>query len=83
MSVEYLRIANELRSAGFNVEVYGGDDKLGKQLKYADRAGVPISILYGSRERDQNVVKLKILRENRELDVPRADIVAQVRTLLT
>jgi len=82
LALEYLHIANELRAAGLNVEVYGGEDKLGKQLKYADRAGVPVAILYGSRERDGGVVKLKILRENREVDVPRAELVGAVRKLL-
>ena len=65
------QLAAELRSAGINTEVYGGDDKLGKQLKYADRAGVPLAILYGSREHDAGIVKLKLLRENREVDVAR------------
>ncbi|HEY5927466.1 MAG TPA: histidine--tRNA ligase [Kofleriaceae bacterium] len=81
LTVEYLSIANELRAAGLNTEVYGGDDKLGKQMKYADRAGVPVAVLYGSRERDAGVIKLKLLRENREVDVPRAELVAQVSAL--
>ena len=81
MSHDYLTIANELRSAGLNTEVYGGTDKLGKQMKYADRAGVPVAILYGSRERDGGAIKLKILRENREEDVPRSELVARVRAI--
>ena len=82
LGMEYLAIAKELRAAGLNTEVYGGEDKLGKQMKYADRAGVPVAILYGSRERDAGMIKLKILRENREQDVPRAELVAQVHALL-
>jgi histidyl-tRNA synthetase len=82
LSTEYLAIASELRAAGLNTEVYGGDDKLGKQMKYADRAGVPIAILLGSRERDAGVIKLKVLRENREVDVPRVELVEQVRALV-
>ena len=57
------RIAAELRAAGLNVEVYGGDDKLGKQLKYADRSGIPLAVLYGSREKENKVVVVKNLRE--------------------
>jgi histidyl-tRNA synthetase len=75
---EYARLAAELRAAGLNVEVYGGDDKLGKQFKYADRAGVPVGLLYGSRERDAGVVKLKDLRTGKELDVPRGELVPKV-----
>src|SRR6185369_6952098 len=82
MAMEYLAIARELRAAGLNTEVYGGDDKLGKQMKYADRAGVPVAILYGSRERDAGTIKLKILRENREIDVARGELVQQIAALL-
>jgi histidyl-tRNA synthetase len=81
----YAAIATELRAAGLNVEVYAGTDKLGKQLKYADRAGVPIAILVGSREHEAGQVKLKDLRENaavKEQDVSRADLVASTRRLL-
>jgi histidyl-tRNA synthetase len=88
MALEYAKIAAELRGAGLNVEVYGGDDKLGKQFKYADRAGVPLAILYGSRERDAGIVKIKDLRvadmsaPNKELEVPRGELVARVNALL-
>jgi histidyl-tRNA synthetase len=82
LATEYLALAKQLRAEGIRTEVYGGDDKLGKQMKYADRAGVPVVILIGSRERDAGVVKLKILRENREVDVPAGDLMAQIRALL-
>ena len=81
----YAAIATELRAAGMNVEVYAGDDKLGKQLKYADRAKVPLAIIVGSREHAAGVIKLKDLREGaavKELDVPRAEVVGAVRRLL-
>ncbi len=79
---EYARIAAELRGAGLNVEVYGGDDKLGKQFKYADRAGVPLAVVYGSRERDAGIVKLKQLRTSQEHDAPRGELVGKVKQLL-
>ena len=85
LSLTYAQIATELRGAGLNVEVYAGDDKLGKQLKYADRAKVPLAILLGSREQEAGVVKVKDLRENatvREHDVPRGELVAAVQRLL-
>src|SRR6185436_18729306 len=80
------RIAAELRAAGLNVEVYGGDDKLGKQLKYADRSKIPLAVLYGSREKAAGAVKLKDLREGaviREHDVPLADLAVRVKQLVT
>ena len=79
---EYAAIAAELRAAGLNVDVYGGDDKLGKQFKYADRAAIPIAIVLGSRERDAGVVKIKLLRDGSEHDVSRGELVARVRALV-
>jgi histidyl-tRNA synthetase len=85
LALDCARIAAELREAGVNVEVYGGDDKLGKQLKYADRSRIPLALLYGSREKAAGVVKLKDLREAavaREHDVPLADIALRVKQLV-
>jgi histidyl-tRNA synthetase len=82
LQMEYLALANQLRADGIRTEVYGGDDKLGKQMKYGDRAGVPVVILLGTREKNAGQIKLKILRENREVDVPAADLLARVRELI-
>jgi histidyl-tRNA synthetase len=82
---ECAAMAAELRAAGLNVELYGGDDKLGKQLKYADRSGIPLAVLYGSREKEAGSVKLKDLRAGaatREHDVLRGDLVARVKQLV-
>jgi len=85
LAAECARMAAELREAGLNVEVYGGDDKLGKQLKYADRSKIPLAVIYGSREKDAGLVKLKDLREaavTKEHDVPRGDLVFRIKQLV-
>jgi histidyl-tRNA synthetase len=85
LALECARLAAELREAGLNVEVYGADDKLGKQLKYADRSKIPLAVLYGSREKAAGVVKLKDLRESavtKEHDVPLADLALRVKQLV-
>ncbi|HET7501773.1 MAG TPA: histidine--tRNA ligase [Kofleriaceae bacterium] len=85
LAADCARMAAELRDGGFNVEVYGGDDKLGKQLKYADRSKIPLALLYGTREKDAGIVKVKDLREaavTKEHDVPRADLALRVKQLV-
>jgi histidyl-tRNA synthetase len=82
LAPEYLAIAKDLRAHGINTEVYGGEDKLGKQMKYADRSGAPVAVLLGSRERDAGQVKLKLLRENREIDVSRGELVGKIKELV-
>ncbi len=87
LALDYARIASQLRAAGHNTEVYGGDDKLGKQFKYADKGGIPLALIFGSRERDAGVVKVKDLRITdttiaNEHEVPLGAVVAKVGELL-
>ena len=44
---------------------YGGDDKLGKQMKYADRAGIRFAVLMGTDEQARGTVTLKDLTQGR------------------
>jgi histidyl-tRNA synthetase len=59
---EYLAMTYELRRAGVAAEMYLGSEKgLGKQIKYADRAGIPLVVIVGSDEKAKGVVTLKDL----------------------
>jgi histidyl-tRNA synthetase len=60
---DYLTIAAEIRSAGLNAELYLGETKnLNKQLKYADRVGIPLAVIAGSDEFEKNTITVKDLR---------------------
>lgn len=60
LSDDYLGITFELRRAAIPTELYLGPEKgIGKQLKYANQCGVPISLLLGSEEKGKGVVTLK------------------------
>ena len=55
-----LAITSSLRSFGVNAEVtLDPQDKLEKQLKYADKKGIPFVVIQGPEEAGKNVVKLK------------------------
>ncbi|MEO8844098.1 MAG: histidine--tRNA ligase [Kofleriaceae bacterium] len=86
---DYAQLASELRAAGLNVEVYGNDDKLGKQFKYADASGVPLTVLIGSQEHAAGTAKIKDLRitefttkSDNETIVPRGELVARLLAML-
>jgi histidyl-tRNA synthetase len=62
LTEDYLALAFELRRAGVPTELYlGKPGGIGRQLKHADRSGVPIALLYGSNEKEQGLVTLKDL----------------------
>ncbi len=67
-----LEIATKLRIGRINTEVYPEEEtKLDKQLKYADRKGIPYVIIQGPEEIKNGVVKLKTMqtKEQKELTV--------------
>lgn len=43
-------LAANLRSRGINVETYSEDEKIGKQMRYADRLGIPFTVVLGEDE---------------------------------
>ncbi len=68
---ETLKVASQLRQAGINTELYPDpSDKLEKQLKYADKKGIPYAIVIGQDELDQNVVNLKNLASREQTTLP-------------
>ena len=65
-------IAAILRKNNISCELYvNAADKLEKQLKYADRKGIPYVIIQGPEEAAKQVVKLKTMatKEQEELSV--------------
>jgi len=78
----YLAVANELRTAGIATEVVLEGGKLGKQFKYADRAGIRFVVVLGEDEIAKGVVTVKDLRREDQFEVPRADLVKTLRVEL-
>ena len=62
LTSDYLAMTYELRRAGVPAEMYLGAEKgLGKQIKYADKCGIPLVLIYGSDEKAKGTVTLKDL----------------------
>ena len=78
----YLALASELRAAGINTEVVMEPSKLGKQFKYADRAGIRFVLVLGENELAGNTVTVKDLRREDQFEVARAALVKTLRVEL-
>ncbi|HEX2896626.1 MAG TPA: histidine--tRNA ligase [candidate division Zixibacteria bacterium] len=60
---QYLEMLNEIREAGIPAEIYVGDSKnITKQIKYADKVGIPFAVIAGSEEFEKNQVTIKNLK---------------------
>jgi histidyl-tRNA synthetase len=79
---EYLKVASLLRSAGIATEVVLEAGKLGKQFKYADRAGIRFVVVIGPDEIAKGTVTVKDMRKQDQFEVARADLVKTLRVEL-
>lgn len=62
-----LKTTSQLRSAGINTEIYPDpESKLDKQLKYADKKGIPYVVIQGPDEVNKKVVKLKNMQTKQQ-----------------
>jgi histidyl-tRNA synthetase len=78
----YLALAGELRAAGIATEVVLEGGKLGKQFKYADRAGIRFVIVLGEDELTKGVVTVKDLRREDQFEVARSELIKTLRVEL-
>ncbi|EIL99983.1 histidine--tRNA ligase [Rhodanobacter thiooxydans] len=78
----YLALAGELRGAGIATEVVLEGGKLGKQFKYADRAGIRFVVVLGEDEIARGVVTVKDLRREDQFEVARSELVKTLRVEL-
>ena len=78
---ESLRVASELRSAGICAEVYVNDDKLKKQLDYANKKGIPLVIIIGPDEKEKGEVVLRDMEQKIQATVPRQELVNKIKAM--
>ena len=77
-----LAVANELRHGGLNTEVVMEPSRLGKQFKYADRAGIRFVVVLGDDEIGKGTVTVKDLRRADQFEVARSDLARTLRVEL-
>lgn len=76
------QLGAELRQAGIKVTTYPTPDKMGKQLRHADRIGAKIVIVLGPDEiRDQEIA-IKDLKTREQISISRTKAVDAILGLL-
>ena len=68
-NVECLKLANNLRIFGYNVEIEMQDKKLKKSLNYANKEKIPFVIVLGENELKDNKFYLKDMFNNKEIAI--------------
>ena len=75
-----LKIARDLRQAGFRADLDGRGNSIKSMLRRADGSGARWCVVLGDAEVDRGVVQLKDLAQHTQEDVPRAALVERVST---
>jgi len=65
-----LKIVNDLREAGIASELYFQPDRLSKQMKYADKKGIPFVILCGPDEAAKGEAVIKVMKIGKQKTIP-------------
>lgn len=78
-----IEILNKLQDAGLNTELYIQEDKLGTQLKYANKKGAPYVIVCGPDEISKNVVVLKDMKTGDQKEMKLEKAVEELKRIIT
>ena len=73
-----LKIASQLRSESYSVELYPDSSKLKKQMKYANDKNIPYVVIIGEEERSSNKLTLKNMKNGDQKLVDQSDLVSQL-----
>jgi len=77
-----LHLLAEIRAAGLPAEItLTPDDRLGKQLQYADRLGIPLAVIVAPDELARGEVLVKQLQTGTQQTLPRAGAGAALAAL--
>ncbi|HYG89397.1 MAG TPA: histidine--tRNA ligase [Azospirillum sp.] len=82
LATDYFRMAAELRASGLSTEIQLEGGKISRQMKYADKAGIPVVILMGSDEKARGTATVKHLARGEQVEVPLDGLADKVKALL-
>lgn len=82
LASECLALASLLREGGINTEVQHQAQKLGRQVKYADRSGIRFAVILGEDEVANGTVTVKDLVRSEQFSVSRAELVQALKERL-
>lgn len=75
-------LASRLRAVGLKVDLYVGDGRLGKQLRYADRRGIRYCIIRGGEEQGAGTASVKDLDSGEQVTVLLDDLGSHLQRVL-
>lgn len=81
-AVYSLGIIERLRNIGISAELYPGNDKMKKQLGYADNRNIPYVAIIGETEMNNNTITLKDMINGKQANLEIDDFITILRVKL-
>ena len=69
-----MKVLGELRTAGFNAELYPSSAKMKKQMSYADNKGARFVVMIGSQEIENGTLRVKNMESGDQQDCTLEDL---------
>ncbi len=79
---EYIKILSLLRKSAISAEIYPEENKLKKQMEYADKIKSPAVILYGENEIKSGKPTLKNLNTGEEKSIEIEELVNEIKKII-
>jgi len=79
---EYVGLQNIIRKAGISTEIYPGENKLKKQMEYANKIKSPAVILYGEDEIKSGKPTLRNLSSGEENSIEMKELVNEIKKII-
>ena len=79
---EYISLQTVLREAGISTEIYPGENKLKKQMEYANKIKSPAVILYGEDEIKSGKLTLRNLSSGKEKKIEMKELVNEIKKII-
>ena len=81
---ERMKLCCELWDGGIKAEQsYKKNPKMLSQLQYCEEEQIPFAIIIGESELQQGVVKLRTVQTREEVDVPRDQLISELKSRLS
>ena len=78
-----IALAEELRSGGLKVQLYGEQKKFKQKMAYADKLGVPFAVLLGEDEIAEGVCSVKNMVTGQQVKLSPAEAAAHIKAELS
>ena len=70
-----MKLLQDLRSAGINAELYPGNHKMAKQMKYANGKNIPFVAMVGSREMETGIISVKNMDSGEQHEINKEKLI--------